>query len=289
MFTPSALGTGRAAAMAAVLLAALLGSGAYAAPEPEEPRESTSKHYVEGGRSASAPTAVSQDRYGPLVTEGPRDKPGSAQSGSGKTSGQAMESSTHDFWIFFADVVLFGDDDGDGYHYGIDLLFDADTIYEVADVYAVLYLSLEGGPWNEYAVTEDFSIFGATSDDEFVVVTELESGFPRGSYDILIELYDAFDGTFLASLGPEDTSELGYLPLEDFNRDDPDFDGGHHHHRGGGALGFPMLAFLSIIVMRRIGRRRPRAGCYSAGFPTGAGAWRAVRMTLRPHPDSESK
>ena len=59
-----------------------------------------------------------------------------------------------------------------------------------------MYLSYEGGPWNEYAETEDFTIFGTSSEDEYVLVSELMSGYPTGSYDILIELFDAYDGAF---------------------------------------------------------------------------------------------
>jgi hypothetical protein len=236
-----------------VVLGLLLAVGpATAAPGDEESRTSTTKHYVTGGREGSEPTAVSRDRYDGLNREGLRENPGKSQGGDGKPSGEVMaQSVTHDFWIFYADVVLFGDDDGDGYFYGIDLLFDADTIYEFADVYAVLYLSFEGGPWNEYAVTQDFRIRGATSDDEFVVVSELESGYPRGSYDILIELYDAIDGAFLASLGPEDTSELSLLRLEDFGRDDP---ARHHDDHGGGAAGLPLVGLLALTLAA--GRRR---------------------------------
>ena len=51
----------------------------------------------------------------------------------------------YDFWFYTADVVLFNDNDLDGHFWGIDLLFDVDTYYDVADVYAVVYLSYEGG------------------------------------------------------------------------------------------------------------------------------------------------
>lgn len=246
---------------AKALLICLLASGlAAAAPGEETPRTSTTKHYVAGAREGRAPTAVSQDRYGALATGGVRAQPGKLQVRDGKPAESTLQSTgNNDFWFFAADVVLFGDDDRDGFFYGIDLVFDADTIFEAADVYAVLYLSLEGGPWNEYATTEDFTIFAAISDDEFGVVTELESGYPRGSYDILIELYDAFDGTFLTSIGPADTSELGLLPLEDFERDAPDRH--HHHHTGGGAVGFPLLALLAFAAaLRRKGNLRRSSG-----------------------------
>lgn len=250
----------------ALLVFLLTGGLAAAALGEEPPRTSATKHYVEGAREGRAPTAVSEDRYGALTTEGTRTEPGKQPMRNGKPGESTLQSiHSNDFWFFAADVVLFGDDDRDGFFHGIDLVFDADTIFRTAEVYAVLYLSLEGGPWNEYATTEDFTIFGATSDDEFGVVTELQSGYPRGSYDVLIELYDAFDGSFLASIGPADTSELGLLPLEDFGRDDP-----HRHHRrhhGGGAAGVPWLALLALAALRRrffsspAGRVARRARC----------------------------
>ena len=102
-------------------------------------------------------------------------------------------------------VAGVGDFDGDGYFHGIDLLFDADTIYNYAEVYAVAYLSLNGGPWNEYAATEVFSISGTSADDEYVIVTELVSGYPAGSYDLFIELFDAVDdGWWVDLAGVED-------------------------------------------------------------------------------------
>ena len=252
----SKIASGTLPGLVAVLAAGFAAAGPQSSSESDGLRQSTTKHFATGGRAQSAPTTITEDRFGALVTDGQREKPSAGQR-SGKT-GSSAQAPGNDFWIFFADVILFGDDDHDGFSYGIDLLFDADTIFEVADVYAVLYLSLEGGPWNEYAATEDFTIFGATSDDEYVVVTELESGYPTGSYDLLIELYDAVDGAFLASLGPEDTSELSFLPLEDFNRDDPHFDVPiAHSHSGGGAMNPAMLVFLLLATAAMYRSRRP--------------------------------
>lgn len=206
------------------------------------------------GEGRSSVTNHNSDQYGPLELQGVRQK--SAQTTENPDSGAptAMQQILlFDFWIYDADVVLFSDDDGDGYFYGIDLLLDADTIYGAADVYAAVYLSLEGGPWNEYAVTDDFSIFGESGDDEYILVTELMSGYPTGRYDLLIELFDAFDGSFLASFGPEDTSALSALPLEDFNRDAPGFDRPVNISRGGGGgsagYGF-LLLLLSVLLLR---------------------------------------
>lgn len=162
----------------------------------------------------------SRDEYGALETSGDRNKSARA-GGQQKTSGNEARTPNTDFWFYTADVELFADRDRDGYYAGIDLLFDADTYYDVAEVYAVLYLSYEYGPWNEYAETDNFTIFGASSEDEYIVETDLVAGYPTGNYDILIELYDAYDNTFVAEIGPEDTSELSILPLEDSSRDAP--------------------------------------------------------------------
>ncbi|MDZ7644524.1 MAG: choice-of-anchor H family protein [Woeseiaceae bacterium] len=220
-----------------------------------ENRVSTSRQIGSGGREGTPGEAI-EHAYGALETAGDRKQaPGVV---SGKTEGAASSTSGQDFWFYTADVVLFNDDDGDGYFHGVDLLFDADTYFEFADVYAAVYLSYEGGPWNEYAVTDDFTIYGATSDDEYVVVTELQTGYPRGSYDLLIELYDAWDGAFLASFGPADTSELAYLPLEDFNRDAPRRDEvvvGRH----GGGTGFGLALLLLPLAASRFSRRWPAA------------------------------
>jgi len=229
-----------------------------------EARTSITRHHVRGGRDNPADVAETTEDYDGLVTSG--DRKGTSTRGSfakpGVGSGET-QSGSFDFWIYEADVLLFNDDDADGYFHGIDLLIDADTIYSAADIYAVLYLSYEGGPWNEYAVTEDFTIFGSSGSDEYVMVTELMSGYPTGSYDLLIELFDAYDGSFLVAFGPDETSELAYLPLEDYERDAPIEEVQVVVNRGGGGGGamdgWLLSAFLLILfasAIRRVWRRR---------------------------------
>jgi hypothetical protein len=144
--------------------------------------------------------------------------------------------------------------DRDGYYSAIKLNFDADTIYSIADVYAVLYLSYELGPWNEYASTNDFTIYGASGDDEYFVETDLITGYLTGEYDILIELFDAYDGTFVASFGPNESSNLAYLPLEDAGRDTPPVTTVIIHEGGGGSLG--LLGLLALFGVAGLARTR---------------------------------
>ncbi len=177
------------------------------------------------------------------------------------SSPSAAYTPNSEFWFYSADVELFRDVDDDGYYAGIDLLFDADTIFEVADVYAVLYLSLDGGDWVEYAATDDFTIYDTSGGDSYNVVTDLVDGYPTGSYDILVELFDAWTGEFVAWIGPEDTSELAFLPLEDRSNDAP-IGGGTTvvvNRGGGGVAGLPFVVLLAGILIARRLRQEPAA------------------------------
>ena len=217
-------------------------------------RLSLTTQYTKAQRDRGESGAVSEDEFAELTIEGTRSATRLSR-GQSKAGSSTAVLPNIDFWFYSADVVLFNDHDQDGYYYGIDLLFDADTYYAFAEVYAVVYLSLEDGPWNEYAATENFDIFGASGDDEYVIVTELLSGYPSGSYDILIELFDTFDNSFVASFGPIDTSELAFLPLEDANRDTPQATTIIINEHGGGSLGWLTLLVLLIATGRAASRR----------------------------------
>jgi hypothetical protein len=206
--------------IATALLTIISASSAAAVEGVDDKRVSVSTHLQGDGRDNAVAIKESRDEYDPLGSGGGiREKTRSAN--QSKTSSPQMMSPNTDFWFYLADVELYGDSDRDGYYSGIDLLFDIDTYYSAARIYAVAYLSYEGGPWEEYAVTEDFTIFGSSGTDDYVIVTDLVSGYPRGDYDILIEVFDADTSEFLAYFGPEDTSELAFLPLEDVDRDTP--------------------------------------------------------------------
>ena len=172
------------------------------------------------------------------------------EGGTKQRSTYAVSLSDPNFWFYDVDVALFSDFDRDGYYFGLDLEFDADTNYPFADVYAVLYLSYEYGPWNLYAETENFTLFGTSSTDDYRVETELVSGYLTGSYDILIELYDAHTNAFLTSIGPEESVELSLLPLEDSTRDATG--GGETQvvvNSGGGSFGWLLLLGLFAVRM----------------------------------------
>lgn len=227
-----------------------------------EPRQSLTAQGTGITRGGVIDGNVSFDEFEKLQTEGLRST--TAITSSTPKGGEAVLQSagSSNFWFYDADVELFADFDRDGYYYGIDLMFDADTNYVAADVYAVIYLSYEFGPWNEYAVTDDFTLLGSSGTDEYIVETELVSGYPTGSYDILIELFDAYDDAYLASIGPDDTSELALLPLEDSTRDVANTGSPQVVVNSGGGGSLSWFLLLGLL---------------------------AVRMTFRPHAARLSK
>jgi len=221
------------------------------------PRVSVTTQGLASSRGAT-PEISSKDEYDALARDGERDNKTSVVEQRELAGRQAPAVNT-DFWFYDAFVTLFSDADRDGYFTGIELEFDADTIYAAADVYAVVYLSHDFGPWNEYASTNDFTIFGTSASDAYVIETELISGYPTGDYDILIELYDTFDGYMVASFGPEDSSELSLLPLEDITYDAPVGTTTQVvvSSGGGGSASWALLLGLAMFAVSRRASRRP--------------------------------
>ena len=137
-----------------------------------------------------------------------------------RDSNLATHLKSSEFFFSSAYVYMDYDQDGDGYYSEFAVNFDADTNYNNATVHAQLYLSFEGGPWELYFTTNYFDLAGWSSTDDYTVQTLLTSGFPPGSYDILIDLYDQYDGSLVATISSYDTYELAEHYLEDTSYDD---------------------------------------------------------------------
>jgi hypothetical protein len=165
-----------------------------------------------------------------------------------------------DFSIYNTETILISDFNNDGFYHRFSVSIDADTIYPTAYIFARLYLSYEGGPWNLYATSDNYHINGDSDLDVFVIETELADGFPPGYYDVRIELYDADFGDWLLSYGPYDDASLSALPLEDSYYDDPQpvivsvpVEAGIVVAGHTGALSAWLLALpLSLLFVRRL-------------------------------------
>ncbi len=169
------------------------------------------------------------------------------------------------FSIFDATTFLIYDDDHDGYYHHFSLSFDADVDHGSADVYAEVFISYEGGPWNHFATTRVFTIDGQSTLDEYEIVNELVSGYPAGLYDLHIDLYDAYTDELLAVRDELDDADLINIPLEDAERDEPYYYDDYGHGGGGCTLGKPgapdpllpsLIALALVYVTGRWMRRR---------------------------------
>lgn len=213
----------QAVAWAVAIIALLASSVLLAAGEADrEARVTVNSHYLQDGRDQAVPDKVTTDETGAMTQASQKTAVRDTSALRSVKQQSAASQSTvpnSDFWFYSVDVDIYGDRDLDGYYTTVDVWFDADTYHTLEEVYAVLYLSYEGGPWEEYADTEDFWIRGSSGNDDYVIISDLVSGYPTGSYDLLIELFDAWDDSFVAYIGPEDTSELSLLTLEDEQRD----------------------------------------------------------------------
>ena len=123
--------------------------------------------------------------------------------------------------IYDVSTELISDFDYDGYFHRYSVVIDVDTIFHSSYIYAELFLSYEGGPWNYYASSDNYLIHGDSELDTFIIETELADGYPAGYYDLRIEIYDAETGAWLTSVGPYDDTSLSVLPLEDSYFDSP--------------------------------------------------------------------
>lgn len=233
----------RYARIAGVMVMLAMGQEALA----EEAPLSRLSQTLEGSLSAQG------EELSILLDQAPVDEAKPLIAGGSRSAGAASprllaHPDGRTFEIFDAKTLLSRDEDRDGFYHRLMVNFDPDvTSGGKAWVYARLYLSLEGGPWNHYFTTDVFTIEGDTGDDDYDVVTRLMDGYPSGYYDVLIELYDADYDLLVASYGPYEDRDLAVLPLEDSYRD---------REGGGGALGPGLLLGLLVVSMAHGVRNR---------------------------------
>lgn len=158
-----------------------------------------------------------------------------------------------DFYIYDAYSRLFVDNDFDGFYQTFSVTFDADVsgayINETANVFAELYLSRNGGPWEHYYTTDIFTIFGDATDDDYEVLTTLESGYTTDHYDVLIDLYEVGYGDIVATVSSNDFDSLYALPLESRYWDEEYIEIETEH--GGTMSQWGILALLILGLTRR--------------------------------------
>lgn len=127
-----------------------------------------------------------------------------------------------DFTIYGATSFLEEDYDGDGFYQTFSVVFDADIYSEnqMGEVYALLYIRKNGGPWTHYFTTDNFIIEGDTDQDEYEVITTFLSGYSADYYDVLIDLYQEGYSDIVATYSSDDSNALYALSLESADYDE---------------------------------------------------------------------
>lgn len=159
------------------------------------------------------------------------------------------------FVVYEGYSALIEDKDGDGYYQSFSVTFDVDLVsynpYDEAMIYAELYLSENGGPWEHYYTTGNFVIMGENSADTFEVYSTLGEGFNPSHYDVLIDIYEVNSPVLMASYSSENSNGLYALPLESHYSDLPYIEYSEEIYIQGGSYSMPLLFLLSFILLLR--------------------------------------
>ena len=126
-----------------------------------------------------------------------------------------LSTKAYGFSIYDANSYLDLDLDGDGFYSEFTLEFDADFDGGYADVYGVIYYSLNGSDWIEFFETDVFTIYSDDADDAYTISFSLIDDFPTGEYDFLIDLYEYGYSGIVDTIESADDFDLYALPLED--------------------------------------------------------------------------
>ncbi|MFB0980756.1 MAG: choice-of-anchor H family protein [Alteromonadaceae bacterium] len=168
------------------------------------------------------------------------------------TSQKSQSNYYADFTIYSAVSFLHDDYDGDGFYQTFSVTFDADiysyTNNPMGEVYALLYLSKNGGPWTHYFTTDTFIIEGESDLDEYEVISTFMSGYATDHYDVLIDLYQVGYTDVVASLSSNDTDALYALPIESAEYDK------HYVEEveiNGGSMFGLILPLLIVLLTRK--------------------------------------
>jgi len=239
----------------------LLATRALAAGDTSEERVIRSA----GGFSADHATDELRDPLTFHETVTPADEVVTKPRVTGPRGPRIAAATLGDSYVYTAKTELFSDFDHDGYFHHLRVTFDADSNFDPARLYAIIYISADGKAWEQLYTTDDFTVHGSTGDDAYEVESDLVSGYSTGLYDVLIELYDAASDTLVDSYGPNESPDFSVRPLEDSYRDGdpPPPDPAPPTTTGGGGaidwLTLPALLAATVLARRQGASRRLKA------------------------------
>ncbi|OED42762.1 hypothetical protein AB833_05355 [Chromatiales bacterium (ex Bugula neritina AB1)] len=217
--------------------------------------QATASTNTESIPSLERRTIITENGVATTLSYPPLEATNTRNSNSAKASQpKARQITAHNdnYWVREATLNLNQDNDHDGHYSSFNVTLDVDTHFSLSTVYAVLYLSHNGGVWNEYAVTGNFSIYAGSHDDSYSIDAVLDSGYPSGYYDHHIEIYDADTLTLLSHYGPEHSHYFHDLPFESRHHDEWSIDTSLSlNFSGSGSMGYPTVLLVSLLLIRR--------------------------------------
>jgi len=215
--------------------------------------EQQRQHIIDANRLVEIPDqlngkATAKTRV--AITKGPTESV--LKSKRSNTAQKTNGNYYADFTIYSAVSFLHDDYDGDGYYQTFSVTFDADiysyTNNPFGEVYALLYLSKNGGPWTHYFTTDTFIIEGESDLDEYEVISTFMSGYSTDHYDVLIDLYQVGYSDVVASLSADDTDALYALPIESAEYDEYYVE---EVEVIGGSIFWLILPLFTVLLIRK--------------------------------------
>ena len=156
----------------------------------------------------------------PVTTNAVKKRPGNiqrpaqAKTATNSANNSANNAAHHEVWFHRIDITLDDDINHNGYYSRITVNFDADTIYDPIDVYAVLKLTDPNGFINDYFVSDVFDLHGESANDYREIETVLTDNWLTDQYHLSVQLFDAHNDELLAHIDREHAPQLAFLALE---------------------------------------------------------------------------
>lgn len=124
------------------------------------------------------------------------------------------EWTDHDVRITEIGLLLFNDQDRDGYFTRFSMTIDAETRYHDERVYAAIDLIDSAFNTEVLHVTDDFSLYSNIASDDYQVDLDLVRNYSTDRYNLKVSLHSAIDNRLLDDVSAANKSNLRGVPLE---------------------------------------------------------------------------
>ncbi|MFK7890632.1 MAG: choice-of-anchor H family protein [Granulosicoccus sp.] len=140
--------------------------------------------------------------------------PSIAISAANEVENSHTEWTHHDVRITEIGLLLFNDEDRDGYFTRFSMTIDAEARYHEERVYAAIDLMDSALNTEVLHVTDDFSLYSNTASNDYQVDLDLVRNYSTDFYNLKVSLHSAIDNRVLDYVNAPTMSNLRSVPLE---------------------------------------------------------------------------